>query len=422
MSGARRPLFRAEAVAAQRGSALGRVVLVRPLALSWLTAGIVLAVLLLLAFLSLASYTRKSTAPGLLVPDRGLIRLVAGAAGSVVERRVVEGQQVAAGDVLFVVALDRAVLAPQADAEVAASLEERRRSLLASAQQQQALTASRAQALQRRLAALDAEQAQLDREAALLKDRLVLAQQALERLESLQRSAFISSAQVQAKAEELLALRGSQQALERQRATLQREREELLGEQRALPLAAAGATGALERDLAALQREAVERDVERRVVVRAPQAGQVGALLAEPGQSVAASAVLATLVPQGAALQAQLFAPSAAIGFVREGQPVRLRFDAYPYQKYGQRDGQVLRVSRTPLSANELAAMGWPDLAPGGRAEPLFRIVVALGPPPPEQAGLALTAGMRLAAEVQLERRRLLEYLFEPLLALRARS
>ena len=71
-----RSLFRPEALEAQRQQWLGRVQLVRPLSLRVLTAGVVLVAASLVAFLSLAQYTRKSTAAGVLVPDRGLIRLV----------------------------------------------------------------------------------------------------------------------------------------------------------------------------------------------------------------------------------------------------------------------------------------------------------------------------------------------------------
>jgi ATP-binding cassette, subfamily B, bacterial CvaB/MchF/RaxB len=135
-------------------------------------------------------------------------------------------------------------------------------------------------------------------------------------------------------------------------------------------------------------------------------------VLAETGQSVSPAAALATLVPEGAVLQAQLYAPSSAVGFVQLGQAVRLRFEAFPYQKFGQQPAHVLQVSRTPLAASELAALALPAVGPGG--EPLFRITVALDGPP---VATPLTPGMRLQADVLLEKRRLIEWLFEVLQA-----
>ena len=415
-----RPLFRPEAVEAQRQQWLGRVQLVRPLGLSVITAGVVVVAVALVAFLSFAEYTRKATVAGVLVPDRGLIRVVPAASGTVLERRVTEGQSVRAGDVLFVIALERSTLEGPVQTQVQRSLSERQRSLQDSARQQQLLVATQQAALDRRLQALQNEAAQLDAEAALQRQRLVLANEAFARLESLRNDQFISSAQLQAKSEELLGLRAQAQALERQRAALAREQAELEGERRGLPLLARGALGGIERDLAALSREAAEQDAERQIVVRAPQDGTVTALAADPGQSVSPQAALASLVPAGARLQAHLYAPSSAVGFVRAAQTVRLRYEAFPYQRFGHHPGQVLQVSRTPLAPSELQALSLPVAPAEGQA--LFRITVALdtAATPPAEA-LPLVPGMRLQADVLLERRRLIAWLFEPLLGLQGR-
>lgn len=411
-----RPLFRPQAVQAQLQQGLGGVQLVRPPALSWVTAGVLLAALALAAFLVLAQYTRKTTVNGVVVPDRGLIRLVPAAAGTVVERHASEGQAVHAGEVLFVLAMERPLLAAEAQAQVRRSLDERRRSLSDASRAQQALAAAQRSALDRRVAALEGELAQIDLEVGLQRQRLAMAEESLARLKALQADQFISAAQVQTKSEEMLGLRAAAQGLARQRAALLRERAELDGERRALPLVASAAAGGLERDLAQANRDAAEQDAEQRLVVRAPQSGTISTVLAETGQSVSPASALATVVPEGAVLQAHLYAPSRAIGFVQAGQAVRLRFEAFPYQKFGQQAARVVQVSRTPLAANELSALALPAL--GNGSEPMFRITVALEGEP---VARPLAAGMRLQADVLLERRRLVEWLFEPLLGLRGR-
>lgn len=411
-----RQLFRPEAIEARRQPGLGSVQLTRSLSLSWLTAGAVVAAVLVGAFLTFSSYTRKATTQGVLVPDRGLIRLVPTAAGTVLERHAVEGQAVKAGEVLFVLALDRPLLADENRLQVQASLAERQRSLRDSARQQAALVQSQQIALERRLQALATELAQLDAQTTLQQQRLTLARQSLARLESLQGEQFVSPAQVQTKTEEVLGLQGAAQDLSRQRAALERERAELDGERRALPLVAGGAAGGLEREQALLSRESAELDAERRLIVRAPQAGTLSAVQAEPGQAVSPASVLASLVPAGSKLQAHLYAPSSAIGFVQADQAVRLRLEAFPYQKFGHVSGRVLEVSRTPMMRSDQPAAAGVDAA-----QPLFRITVEL-----DQSSAALPAplvpGMRLAADVLLERRRLLEWLIDPVLGWRSRA
>ena len=414
-----RLLFRHEAVEAQRADWLGSVRLVQPPSVAWLLVGVVAIAVALGLFLSLAQYTRKTTVAGVLVPERGLIRLVATQAGVVIDRRAIEGQAVKAGDLLFVLALERPTLETGVQAQVERSLDERRRSLQETARVRQSLAETQLLALDRRLQTLVLEQTQIDSEAAFRQQRLALAGEAQARLESLGREQFISPAQVQVKAEELLGLQAQVQALGRQRAALARERAELEGQVRSLPLAAKNAQGEVQRDLASLARELAELDAVRQVVVRAPQAGTVSAVLAESGQSVNASSALASLVPEGAALQAHLYAPSGAVGFVKPGQAVRLRFEAYPYQKFGHQEGHVLQVSRSPLSAIEMAGL---SLTASDRpGEAMFRISVALDGAQAAAFPQDLVAGMRLQADVLLEKRRLVEWLFEPLLGLAGR-
>ena len=123
-------------------------------------------------------------------------------------------------------------------------------------------------------------------------------------------------------------------------------------------------------------------------------------------------------MPAGATLRAQLFAPSSAVGFVRPTQPVLLRYQAFPYQKFGHHAGQVLQVSRTPLQAAELASLPLPEsLKAAPSAEPLYRITVLLDEQAVQAYGQAqpLAAGMQLEADVLLDRRRLIEWIFEPL-------
>jgi len=155
-------------------------------------------------------------------------------------------------------------------------------------------------------------------------------------------------------------------------------------------------------------------------VVLAPQSGELGAVLAQPGQAVAAGQVLATLLPAGSALEAELYVPTRAAGFVRPGTPVWLRVDAFPYARYGQLPAHVREVSQSALSAADL---GQP--ADGAMAAPrnVFRVLVSLDPATPADAALAwrasLKAGMRVQASLVAERRTLLQWALEPLAALR---
>ena len=411
-------LFRPQVVDGRRQEWLGRVQLIRPVSLAVLTTFVAATAVATVTYLMLGEYTRKARVSGYLVPDRGVIRLVPPQAATVVERHVKEGQAVKRGDVLFVLSMERATLRGDANTAVQASLAARERSLRQSTEQQQRLQQSQTAALQRQIADMREELAQIGAEAALQTQRLALAQQALTRLESLRQDNFVSSAQVQTKAEEVLGLRAQLQSLERQRAVQQREIGRLEADLRELPLRMQAEQGELERDLAVVAQRSAETEAQSRLVVRAPEDGVVTAIVAERGQPVTPGVALASLVPGDARLQAHLYAPSSAVGFVRADQPVQLRYQAYPYQKFGHQAGQVLQVSRTPLQAAELAGLSLPP-----SDEPLYRITVALDRQSVQAYGQAqpLAPGMQLDADVMLDRRRLIEWIFEPLLSVTGR-
>ncbi|HRP26825.1 MAG TPA: HlyD family efflux transporter periplasmic adaptor subunit, partial [Burkholderiaceae bacterium] len=373
------PLFRPEAVDGQRQSWLGGVQLVRPLSMTLLTFFTVGVAALVIAYLFVGEYTRKAHVSGVLVPDLGLIRLVTPEAATVVRNHVREGQQVKQGDVLFELSVDRATLAGDTQAAVQQSLAERERSLQGTLRQQAQLLQTQRTGLERRIADMRRELAQIDAEAATQQQRLKLAQQQQARLESLRAENFISDAAVQTKSEDLLGQKAQLQSLERERAAHLREIGTLETQLRELPLQAEAVQSETERSLAALSQEATESEARQRIVIRAPQDGIVTNILADPGQSVQPGIALASLMPAQAKLQADLYAPSSAIGFLRPDQPVLLRYQAYAYQKFGHYKGHVLQVSRTPLQANELASLTLSTTATGAGAGALSTMRHSLG-------------------------------------------
>ena len=413
-------LFRAEVLESRQSEWLGSVQLTRPVSLAVLTAFVIAVAVAVGAFLVLGEYTRKARVTGYLVPDRGVTRLVAPQAATVLESHAVEGRSVHQGDVLFVLGVGQVSLAGDTEDAVQRSLASRERSLENAARRQAQLQDARLAATDRQLDGMRRELDSMTAEASVQSERLRLARQALARVESLRDDNFVSSAQVQNKAEEVLGVQAQLQALERQRATHLREIAALEAQRRELPLQTQAAQGEIERDLAALAQQSAESAARGRVVVRAPQDGVLTGVLAGPGQSVTSAAALASLVPADTKLQAHLYAPSSAVGFVHPDQTVLLRYQAFPYQKFGHQAGQVTQVSRSPLQATELA--GLPFLS-GDSKEPLYRITVSLDRQSVAAYGQAqpLAPGMQLEADVVLDRRRLIEWIFEPVLGIAGR-
>lgn len=132
----------------------------------------------------------------------------------------------------------------------------------------------------------------------------------------------------------------------------------------------------------------------------------VGVMHASPGQEVTAGQALVELFPAQGHLEAQLRIAPTAIGFIKRGQSVRVRYDAFPARTFGQGQGKIVSISLMPA------------------ADGFYRARVALDRDHVQAFGerIALRPDMSLTGDVVIERRSLLEWLFEPLYALGARS
>ncbi|HEY4065779.1 MAG TPA: HlyD family efflux transporter periplasmic adaptor subunit, partial [Burkholderiaceae bacterium] len=310
-------LFRPEALSHHQREWLGSIALIRPVSLTVLTLFVVLTAIAVGSFLALGEYTRKARVSGYLAPDHGVIRLVAPQSASVLESHVSEGRAVHRGDVLFVLAVGSATPSGDTQSAVQSSIASRERSLQDASTQRLQLEKTQTVAIDAQIADMRHEIDAMSAEAELQRQRLALAQDALTQYQSLQNDNFVSSAQVRAKAGDVLGVKAQLQALQRQRAAREREIAALLAQRNELPLHTQAAQGEIDRDLAVLAQQGAENEARRRIVVRAPQDGVVSAVLAAPGQAVTPAAALASLLPADAKLQAVLFAPSSAIGFVR---------------------------------------------------------------------------------------------------------
>lgn len=408
-------LFRAQVLQAQQQHWLGPVSVVQPPSLRWGVALAVASLLALVALLSLGSYTRKLALPGVLVPATGIVRLLPEGAGIVLERHVEEGQAVRAGELLFVLGAGRAGRDDATQSDLDAALRAQRQNLENLARQRVALARTRDRDLARRLTAIAAERADLMAELALQQRREILARQTLERLRALQVQGFAHESQVQVRQEELLALEAQGRTLVRAGAALDRERLRLEGERAALPAERDGGVAQVSSDLAELSRDGAGLRGLRRIEVRAPHDGTVHGVLGMPGQTAAPPMALASLLPDRAPLRVELMAAGNTMGAAQVGQTVRLRLEAYPYARFGVLTGRLAQVGRVPLMPADL-----PPWASGDR-EPRYRLVVELDPLPPAWSGRPLTAGLRLQADLLLERRRLWEWVLEPLLGLQHR-
>ncbi|MES2264615.1 MAG: HlyD family efflux transporter periplasmic adaptor subunit [Pseudomonadota bacterium] len=415
-------LFREEAIAHKSQRFHGAVILTRTWSYPALTAFFCAIMLAVITFALTFGFTRKETVSGMVVPDHGLIRLAAPQSGLVTRIHVAEGQAVRAGDALFVLSSERTSVQGDTQAAVNDTLASRIEHLRRELDQQGLQTGNKQLELGQRLDNLGASLRQLDGELVLQRRKVQIVRDLSSRFTELAAEGGVTQNAASQKAAELIEQEARLSALELQRLGLQRELAVLVASRTDLPLQTGREASQLRRGIEELKQQATESEAKRQLVVRADQTGRVAGIVVDQGQAVTAEQRIATLLPDGSKLEAELYVPTRAAGFVHAGTEVLLRYDAYPYQKFGQFRGRVREISLTTIPLGELQRNGAsPQLA--GSSEPVYRVRVQLDAQDVMAAGRAhaLKPGMQLSATLVLEHRTLAEWALEPLLGMSGR-
>ncbi|WP_332659709.1 HlyD family secretion protein [Brevundimonas sp.] len=406
-------LFRKEAVTHATRRLAGEVVLASSIS-SRVLAGLVIAIVFGGAiFAATASYARKETVVGWLTPEAGMIRLAARQGGIVSSIHVREGDRVVVGQPIATLTLSSALEGGDSFAALSRSLDAQGAAAQSRAAAAQATLAAEQRQLTGRRAALDRELAETRRNLGLQDERLALARAEVARAETIAAQGFLTRRELEARRSAELAVRQESSTLSSRALGYEREIGEVNARLAAIPIDIQAARADAASTRAGLDQQVTQAETLGRYVVVATVAGRVAALPVDAGQTVAPGAAVAILTAGDSALEAELYAPSRAAGFVREGQEVRLLYQAFPHQKFGTGEGVVTSVSRTVLAPAEIAIPGLQV------QEPVFRVRVKLARDSVSAYGetLPLQPGMLLSADVVIDRRSLLEWLLDPLYA-----
>jgi membrane fusion protein len=115
-----------------------------------------------------------------------------------------------------------------------------------------------------------------------------------------------------------------------------------------------------------------------------------------------------------------------AAGFIEPGQPVKLRYAAYPYQKFGQHQGTVISVDKTPYAPQELPPQVIAALQSASQATPeaTYRITVQLEQQTIDAYGKpqTLKPGMLVEADIIQRTQRIYEWMLDPLMGFAKRA
>lgn len=411
-----RPLFRSEVAAARRNAWLGDVQIVQPLPLRIVASVCLVLMLSAVTYSVLGTYTRRVHALGILTPDIGLITIASPVAGRVSSSGVKEGDHVAKGQLLYTIDLDAVSANGPTQQRVIEELGRQKDSIVKQRTLRASTAKSEKDALKEQVKNLKAQSAQLDEQLKLQGELVPPLKKRVETLAKALTAGLARSADLQT--QNYLYMQATAQLAQFNQASLQIKAkiDDVNAKLTTFDSKLAQDLAEMDRSSAQLEEQIAESAAKQGIEIRAPENGVLTSIRVQAGQNVAPGAILLTLLPSEGRLQANLFVDSSAIGFVEKGAVVMLRYAAFPFQRFGLYRGVVTEVTRAPVeSGDALDASGMKDTdkARGG----VYRIVVR-----PDRKTVtaygeerSLEAGMRVEADIALEKRPLYRWLFDPL-------
>lgn len=410
-------LFRPKALQAQQQRLEGQVSIVQPVSSSVLCFCLVFILCSLILVLQQAQFSRKETVVGYLKPSSGVVRIHSQRSAVIKQLYVQDGAKVTEGQKLALLSSDEYLAAGQSLTEylqTSVSLQ-----LLLNTQKRHYVIQSVAQQRQQLSTQIDNIKQQFadnQRQQTLVSERISLQTRRLTSQQQLVLKGHLSKLQLEQLQDQHLMLQQQLAEVQALAQSIRQQQIQLENQLQRLPVEQQRQLQQLQAERLELEQQKTELLARGEVLVTAPVAGRVTNLVVSMGQHLQGSQVLMQLLPETGFLYAHLLVPTRAFGFVQPGQTTWLRFDAFPYQRFGLYQGKISQLSKAVLMAQD------PD-SPVQIQEPVYQVQVRLEQQFIEAYGekLPLQAGMLLSADIVLEQRSVLSWLLEPLTSLKGR-
>lgn len=377
----------------------------------------------ILFFLILGSYTERRTVSGYLTPIKGIIKITAPSSGTIEYINVEENQQVKANDELITIRNDIYGNEGDYDTQIKENLNDR----LTILNNQNTLTNR----------TYDENENIINANVSDLNERLIInssqINNVIERISSVENkynkyasiaiSGAISELELQVVKDEISTLKFDLYGYQEARSLIESQLKT-----EALRIKQLQAQENKELNELTLQKEEVKQslleiDKQKMIIVKAPVSGEITALNIHSSQVVDRASLLFNILPTDSILKANLLIPPRDIGFIKTGQEVSLRYDAFPFEKYGQAKGKIASISKTTVSPSDLLEIG--GFSVKDNTNSTFYLVDVIIQ---EQSFFVdgnekmLNTGMTLSADIILENRKLYQWILEPLISLKERN
>lgn len=410
-------LFRKEAIAQQSERLTGVITLAQPLSIKLTVVTLSSVAAAVIVFLFTAEYSRKETVRGFLMPSKGVIQSFANQGGTIEKLHVKEGDSVIKGQALAsIVVQQNDSQGLDLSSQLVEQLTEKIKLLNHEVMQTKVLQ-------KQEILNLEAQQTLLNEEKLALQSQLTLADEKLDLVQSqqanfnqLNKSGFLSNIEREQQQQALLDVKQEKQNLARILMQQNNQLSQLRFNLANVPQQYALRISNLKREISDTQNQLSQLKSNYSYTITASNNGVVTGIQVVEGEVLSQAKLLLHIIPEGSELVAELLLPTRSAGFIEIGNETRLRFDAFPYQRFGFINSTISRIDKALITPNEVRL-------PVTLQEPVYRLRATLNQQQMSAYGKAfeLKSGMLFEADIMLEQRTLIEWLLEPLYSLKGR-
>ncbi len=326
----------------------------------------VIAVALMLFY---GTYARRENVSGYLLPDKGLVKIYASQSGIVTDIHVEEGVTVSKGDLLLTISTQKTNFqSADVDALIVSKLNDNKATINDKLIEQNKLNSREETQYKDQVSGLKREIRQLKVQVKTHKKKYRVSQEQFDRLDELYAKKYLSKSDYITAQEHHVDIQLRLDEARQQLTSKQNQLSDTSNLLDQLPLKSSIKISELNQQLSDIDQKILEIEGRRTYTLRAPSSCRVTAIQVNPGNWVKDKPLL-TILPSNAKFKAKLFLPTRAIGFIKTGQSVLLRYSAFPYQRFGLYNGTIDKVSEVILSPDELHV-------PVKLEEPVYRVTV----------------------------------------------
>jgi membrane fusion protein len=417
-------LFRPEALLAGELAWQGRPALALGLPAAFTSISAAAVVAAAVALITLGGYTRRVDMEGTVLPNTGVIAIAVPSAGRIEALEVQEGDAVKKGAPLYTMDVDTVTKDGGSQQRIIEAQTGERDMLVREIERKTRMNEEHEKELRQKIEATKLQIKQVAAQISVEHGFVTKLSNDYNQFSALVERHIVSLNELSTRQQAWIQAVGRLQDLESNELRLERELKDAQYQLDTSLHTRSDEVDALKNKILEINEKLADSEAHRLIEIRAPENGVVTAILAHPGQTVATGSPMLKIVPQHAPMQAELLAPSSAVGFIHKGGRVLLRYSAFPYQKFGEYWGTVVNVSRTVLNAEEvknLLAGAPPSQQNGQQNGPFYRVVVEPDTQTVNIYGeeVSLPSGMQVNAYALLERRQLYEWMLEPLYDIR---